>query len=653
MDFIIKLNRGLFVLIIFLFFSGLANAYKTEDFAKKSAYSNVKISPEGTHFGTVVRMDEKASLAVIDAKTFKVIGGAILPGNNEVMDYFWANNKRIVIQVGIKRSWEKKPHYYGELFAVNYDGSKGKMIYGYRAGQNQTGSHIKKTSSTYGWASIVDLLPDDEDNILVSSTKWSSKTEKFPSLHKLNINTGRLSRGIARSPIPEGTFVLGKDKKLKLVHGIDKDRNKLVYTYHPESDEKWKALPTNNYGSVFHPYTVTADNKSLYVLDDYKSDKTGLFKLSLSSGKLEKVYIDKEVDLTDVVQSTDLKTTYALKIDPDYPTYLMIDSSHKEAQLFKQLLATFPGNEINITSHSHDGRMWVIYTTSDISPGSYYLFDKKENQLRLIFKRHPHLKESELARTEAISFTARDKLKIHGYLTRPNKVESATKTPMVVLVHGGPHGPRDYWGYDPEVQLLASQGYSVLQVNFRGSGGYGYDFKEAGYLHWGDHIMQDIIDGTHWAIEQGKIDKDRICIMGASFGGYAAIQASTLAPDLYKCAITNVGISNLELMADSDIPDWYAGESYLEDVLGTDEAKIKAFSPVHHVSKLKGPVLIAHGKRDERVPFENAEQLEEALEEHGKEYETLYIDGEEHGFFNDKNRVLYFNTLSTFLKKHL
>lgn len=225
---------------------------------------------------------------------------------------------------------------------------------------------------------------------------------------------------------------------------------------------------------------------------------------------------------------------------------------------------------------------------------------------------------------------------------------------MVVNPHGGPHGIRDWWGFDPQNQLLAQNGMAVLQVNFRGSGGYGERFEQAGYQKWGSDIQHDIIDATQYVIDQGVADKERVCIAGGSFGGYSALQSAVLAPDMFKCAVGFAGVYDLELMFDEgDVARTRSGTSYLKDVLGQDKATLKAMSPSENVAKLKANLLLVHGGEDERAPIEQLESLEKALKAHNYPYQKLVMDNEGHGFYNDSHRAKYYDQMLSFLKTNL
>jgi dipeptidyl aminopeptidase/acylaminoacyl peptidase len=223
------------------------------------------------------------------------------------------------------------------------------------------------------------------------------------------------------------------------------------------------------------------------------------------------------------------------------------------------------------------------------------------------------------------------------------------------MPHGGPHsGIHDTWRWDHWAQFLASRGYAVLQPNFRGSGGYGYAFEHAGYHHWGTTMIDDITDGTRWAMEKGYVDGSRVCIFGASWGGYAALMSAVREPDLYRCAVGFAGVYDLKLqVSDSDTAESTMGRNYLADAVGTDDKTLAEQSPITYIERLKAPVLIIHGTADKRVPFSQAKRLRKALEQYHKPYEWMEKSGEEHGFYKDENNVEFLDRLAAFLGKNL
>ncbi|XOV81204.1 MAG: alpha/beta hydrolase family protein [Aestuariibacter sp.] len=614
-------------------------------------YHEAKISPDGKHLAIVIIKEGKRRLAVVDSSNFQPVGGADFGDKQEVGQFYWVSDERLVIKVLQHQPWDAAPAYYGELFAIDYDGRNGDLIYGYRAGEKQTGSAIKKKEGIRGWADIISLMPDDEDHILISSEPMDSKG-LISTVHRLNVNNGRMSGILATAPSAYTSFYANRQGEVVAAVGLNRDADKRVFLY--DDEQNWTELSFDDFGEAFEPLTLNSDGSKLYVLDNLNQDLTGLFSLDLKTGKREHIYTDEKVDITEVQFSSDREDVYALLVDDGYPAYVSFNTSTAEAKLYKELIKTFQGYRISITSRDRERKQWLIYARNDLNAGSFYLFNSESNQFKLLFANFHGVDPNLLSQSIPVSFAATDGATVNGYVTYPAGVPESQSVPLVVLVHGGPHGVRDYWGFDREVQLLASQGYAVLRVNFRGSGGYGQAFFDAGFGKWGDLIQQDIIDGTKWVIAQGGIDANKVCIMGTSFGAYSAVQASLLAPDLYKCAVANAGIYDLPRMFDEgDIPKLIFGEAFLEKALGMEETKLKQFSPVYNLDKLKAPVLIAHGRQDVRAPFSHAEALKEGLEALDKPYDWFVKDTEAHGFYNQENRAEYFEKVVDFLGQHL
>ena len=643
-----------------VFFVGLlvasvtGNTKNWDNIFTPSQYKNAKISPDGKHLAVSTLLEGEIVLAFLDRETLTAMTAVKLPGSLEVGQFYWVNNERVVIKVVKKDPWLEAPQFYGELYAVNSDGSKGKMIFGYRAGEMQTGSRIKKKESTFGWGDIVDILPEDEAHILISSTpmdKFKSIGEKLASVLKVNVYTGIIKKKLGRSPIPFSQFITDSHGKVKVVVGTDNNNDRQVY-YKKNND--WTKIPTETVGDKPIPLFIDASGKHLYTIDNYKQDISGIFKLDLETHQYKSVFTDNKVNVTNVEMTTDSRAAYAVRIDDGYPAYLILNKQLEEAKVFKRLIKTFPYSEINITSKSDNGRFFVVLVSSDIAPGTLYLFDTKNNEMKSLFTFKPDFTKTDFAQVEPIKFEALDGTILNGFFTQAKATHKDKLAPTVVLVHGGPHGVRDYWQFSSQVQYLVSHGFSVLQVNYRGSGGFGLNYQESGYKTWGNLIQQDISDGYQWLVKNKKAADNNVCIMGASFGAYSAIQSTTLYPDIYKCAIANAGIYDLELMfEEGDVYKRKAGLSYLKRVLGTDEQSLKSMSPVHYVAKIQVPLLLAHGEEDQRAPFEHAERLRSALDKEKKAYEWFAIDKEGHGFYNAETQKNYMRKVVTFLNSHL
>ena len=620
------------------------------EFSKDAVYSDVKLSPDGKFLSVIINVEGKRALGFVERSSYTMVNAVQFGGNYEVGDYYWVNDERVVIKMVVSQPWSKEPAYYGELYAVNWNGRQGSMIYGYTAAEQQTGKLIKQREATQGWAEIVDLYAKDDRKVVISSTPWGQDGSRVPELLLMDVYSGR-TRKIAHGPASHSQFVVNDSGEPVLAYAVDKHNDRVVFRYNPKTKD-WTEVPKQKFGNDFYPIALNEAQDGVYVFDDFQQDKMGLFELKLADFAYQEVFTDSKVDISNFEATKDGNKVFAFKLDDGRPSYALLTDKYTEAKLFKELLTTFAGDALHITSKTTDNKLWVVYSYSDVNPGTYYLYDANKKSISQLFSSRPYLADIALSTTKPVSFTSFDGTVIHGYFTA-GKNQSENK-PLIVNVHGGPHGVRDYWGYDNEVQLLSHAGYSVLQVNFRGSGGYGNALLKAGYLQWGDAIQRDIIAGTEWAIANGIAKKDNICIIGSSFGGYSALQSATLAPDLFKCAVGVAGIYDLNIMkSEGDIPLRSFGISFLEQVLGSDQAQLDAYSPVKQVAKLKAQVLIAHGKRDKRAPLEHAERLKDAMDEAGKPYQWLEFNDETHGFYSPQNREVYYRKLLQFLQTHL
>lgn len=612
---------------------------------------SAKISPDGKHLALTVRHEDSAILLFFKRDTMQPVGKVDFHDNYEPGDYTWANNERVVIQLVKRLYTSEQPVSYGELFSVNLDGTKGETIYGMQAGDGRASGKLKKKKTTYGWARIIDILPEDQEHILISSTPMSKSREDLASVLKLNIYSGIIKKDYGKAPISFAKFLTDKDGKAIIVSGTDKNNDQKVYL---KKDSEWHPLPEGTVSTSVNIISLSESGKFLYTIDSLNQDRRGIFRLNLEDYSYNNIFTDKAVNITDIEMSTDGRLAYAVRVDDGYPAYVMLDKTNDEAMTFKMLLQSFPYSEVNITSRTKDGNFYIIYVSSDIDPGSLYLFDKKAKKISLLFKYFPNINNKALLQMEPIKANAADGTIINGYFTAAKSSTKANPAPVVVMVHGGPHGVRDYWGFSRTVQYLALNGYSVLQVNYRGSGGYGDAFETSGHRAWGSLIQQDIYDTYQSLIEQGKALKGKACIMGASFGAYSAVQSAAIYPDTYQCAIANAGIYDLELMfEEGDVTERRAGLSYLKKVLGTDSVQLKSMSPVNYVEKITIPLLLAHGEDDERAPVEHVERLREALDKINKPYEWYVVDNEGHGFYNPSNQKAYMKKVLSFLDKHL
>ena len=622
-----------------------------EAFSAGLDYSQVKISPSGKYISFVSQQDGKNVLVLFSLEKNELLHMVRFPGNAQVGDHSWVNNERIVMAKEYLRGWTDHPLYYGELFAVNADGSKAKYLVGYRGGEQQLGTRVKKKKALMGTSYILDPLIHDEDNFLILTLPWNNSNEPHTVVYKVNVKTGKRKR-VTRSPTKMAGFLTDKEGNVRIAVSTEDSINQRIHT-RAVGERKWQEFELKADFSDINLVSFDKTGKKVYITASKSGEAAGVFLMDLETHEVSKIFQDSEVSPKDVWVDPASREFYAIEIEPGFPTYAFVDAQSKISKRLKSLLASLPGEQVQLVSSSENGEQTIIKASSDVNPGTYFLYNSKANQLRKLFSSRSQIDPKQMSTTQPISFKSRDGLQIHGYLTLPLNKEPRN-LPLVVMPHGGPHGPRDWWGFDPDAQLLASRGIAVLKVNFRGSGGYGRTFEHAGHQKWGSVIQHDIIDGTKYVIERGYADPKNMCIMGASFGGYSALQSSIIEPDMFKCAIGVVGVYDLPLMfEEGDVAARSSGQRYLTQVLGTDEAKLKAYSPSYNIDKLKAPVLIVHGGDDERAPIEQAEALIDALKKAKHPYEYMLLENEGHGFYKPAHRTKYYKRVLAFLDEHL
>jgi dipeptidyl aminopeptidase/acylaminoacyl peptidase len=629
----------------------LASPLPIETFSKGSEYSNVKLSPDGDYLSAKSEIDGKSALFFIDLSSFSVTYIMRFDGRAQVGDYQWVNNKRVVLQKQYKRGWKEQPEYRGELFGVDFNGKNGRNLVGYNVGGN-AGSRIKRAEPLSGTSYILDPLHNDKKHMLITTYPWGNSEEPFTRVYKVNVKTGK-RKEITRAPVRMANYLTDHQGVVRFAASTTDYIDQSIFMRNSEKDD-WAKLNIQELGySNVTPYAFDDSGQYVYAGASKNGEPTGIYKFDTKTKSFELIHQDKSVDPSNVWIDDSSKNLYAIEHELGYPSYTFVDSNAVMTKRLKALLKTFNGEQVQIVSSSNDGDISIVQTFTDLNPGEFYLYRAKENKLSFLFASRSWVDKSIMAETKPIKFKTRDGLTIHGYLTLPfNK--PAKNLPLVVMPHGGPHGPRDWWQWDPDAQLLANRGVAVLKVNFRGSGGYGDAFEIAGHQKWGAEIQYDIIDGVKYVTDQGIADKENICIMGASFGGYSALQSAIIEPDMFKCAIGVVGVYDLPLMfEEGDVSERDSGQRYLTEVLGTDIKLQKAFSPSYNVDKLKAPVLIVHSGEDRRVPIEQAESLIEALKKNNHTYQFELLESEGHGFYKEEHRTHYYKTVLAFLEQHM
>lgn len=632
------------------------------DFARHDRYRDVKISPDGEYLAASAIVRDKAVLSLIHLADMK--GVNVVPrDSDELAGFWWVAPRRVMYTVGQKVGGLEIPAPTGELYTVAADGRDEKLIFGYRAGAQAAASRIAGATREFAYGELIAPLSGDPNFALIASYpltgsgtgRWHAvaATDAFPEAYRIHLRTGVKVR-VATSPLRNARFLADPSGAVRFAFGADVDQMQKVY-YRVNDNAAWDLVfDQASDGRAVSPHAFSSDGKSVYFDCDGVNRVGGVCRWDVATRKLFTLWSGSESAPTELMLTADQNGVFAVGSMPGKPDVSVLDKSSPEATLLASLMRQFPQQRVHLGTQTRDGRKRVVTVDSDTNPGDFYLFDLDTRKLTFLLSRRPWIKPEQMAHMEPVTFPARDGLVLHGYLTRPTGTEATRSQPLIVYLHGGPYGVRDSWGFDSEAQLLASRGYAVLQINFRGSGGYGVPFMQAGFRQWGAAMQDDVSDATRWAIAQGIADPGRICIFGASYGGYAALEGAVRDPDLYKCAIGYVGIYDLRLMyTRGDIPQSIFGENYLKMVLGDDENELYDRSPISHLDRIKARIMLIVGGADERVPAVQGERLHEALLMRKIEHEWLYQRTEGHGFYAEAHLVDMYEKLLALLDQQI
>jgi len=603
-----------------------------EDILRPTQHTLVRISPSGRYIAATMRKPEnkenRVLLAIIDRETNKLVRVLDPEEKAEINRVWWVGDERLFVQT----TWggDGVQQYYQDprVVAINVDGT-GKRIF---------------------YASIIDTLIDDDQHMLIERCAKERIKGCLTYVQKVDTKGGTRGPRLADSPAINSWFFTDNAGNVLFASTWDDDNNQKIWILRGES---WE---------VFHDETksrteiqligTSRDDAHVFMRVERADAPDVIEKYTLASGDRTVVMSDPKLEPSFIVWSADGRQPIGAAYGLGVPRARFWDPTDPDAKLLRGMETAFPEDAVSFLSGSRDGQHIVVQVWSDRDLGSYYVLDRATKRMDLIARVKPWLNPEAMARSEAISFQSRDGITLHGYLTLPTA--TSAPPPLVVMPHGGPFFVKDDWAYDEEVQILAANGYAVLRVNYRGSDGFGLPFERMGYRQWGLKIMDDIFDGTRWAQASGRVDPQRACIWGSSFGGYAALMGAVREPELYRCAISTAGATNLLISRKwGDIQRSDSGRQYLDEAVGDDEKTLYEQSPIKHVNGIRTPILLVHGQHDQRVSFEHARAMVAAMEKAGKPMETYFFGDETHGIYGDENRREYYDRVLDFLRRHL
>lgn len=630
-----------------------------EPFIKKDKFDDIKLSPSGDYYAATVPLEDRTALAIMHRGDNKLTATFALGKNTHVADFWWVNPERVLISISEKYGQLDEPQLTGELYGINADGTATDILVGYRVQSRGAGTRIQPKKVEQVAAFLIDTLPADPRSVVISV--WPFSADPFTRAEKLDVYSGRTTP-LARSPVRRASFSTDNNGVVRFTSGAGSDNiRKLHYRAGENSD--WVLINDQSVtGNVETVIGFSADNRTAYLLAEQRQGANAVVAYDVETGKRELLLQDGNVDPYTVIYSDgavglDADTSAGrVPVGVGYmdgkPRTAFFDAKGKEARLYRTLEAAFPDHAVAITSLTADGKTALVQIASDRNPGDFYLFRIDEKKADYLLSRRDWFDPDKMAEMRPFQLKARDGLPLHGYLTVPHG-SNGKKLPMIVLPHGGPFGVADSWGFDTGAQMLAQAGYAVLQVNFRGSGGYGRAFEHAGARQWGLAMQDDLTDATRWAVQEGIADAGRICIYGASYGAYAALTGVAKEPALYQCAAGYIGVYDLPMMhTRGDVQRRGSGETYLREWIG-ERSELAAVSPTNMADRIKVPVFLAAGGEDERAPIQHSELMERRLKAAGVPVETLYYKTEGHGFYTEEHQREYHRKLLDFFARHI
>ncbi|MEP1385077.1 MAG: S9 family peptidase [Paraglaciecola sp.] len=617
-------------------------------FSQLPSFQNIRLSPSGNrivYIQNVPSPKNVASLNFYDLSTGKMT--PILSSDNKKISirwYRWASDDILLLSISDEQEFGRNKHLDTRLYSIDLSKDKFELKLLVKPAYS-TRNDIRNYWDPQFKDRVVDFLPDDPDHILMAI---DFEVPHQPAVYKVNIHNAKNQR-MLRSKLNVRHWITDRQSVVRIAVGENYDNGEFKYAYAKEKGASFKTLFKYN-ALTDKPINVLGFDLDPNILfyTQYKADKQALYKMDLTSNESTLLLAHENYDVDgEIIYAK--KTGEAIGLTDAHSPYGRFYFDDKHYVLHRQLDKAIPGASNFIHSQNKDGTKYIVRSESDTSPSFYYLGDKKEGSLSGLLNSYPELEGSKLAEHKKITFTTRDNLKIEALLTLPLFGEAPY--PTVVHPHGGP-GARDYSGFDPYVSFMTSRGYAVVRPNFRGSTGYGHEFAEAQKGRWGLEMQDDITDATEHLIEQGIAQKDKICIFGASYGGYAAMMATVKTPDLYACAVSFAGVSDLKALRKSR-SEYFVGSLFIDAQLGERSSDLASRSPINFVEKINTPLLIMHGVEDRSVPIDQSRKFVKELQAKGKAFRYVESTLGDHHLKLSEQRHEFFVELDGFLTEHL
>ena len=634
------------------------------DFAKHPPLGRPAISPNGQHIAVSVHNTENGQdihqLAVLHLPDLKFVSRLDMNDNYIPIDITWVDDKRLVMGTGEETGFSEQPVATGDIIAVDIDGKNKRVLYSDRS-RSSIGAMANILKIPVGFGTISGTPDKTNGHFYLTVNPSARRGGSDAQAHQTliyDVNTINGSVNEIGDIEYDGYDFLVHDGVVRYAFGEDNNQRNHAY-YRAAADQPWTELPEAVVGKSFQPRAISPDGKHLYAVGNPSGGPNELTISNLDGRDRKVLASNPRSSIGRVFWTPAPHEPYAVTVADGKPVITYLEKN-KYASALKALNEKFSDHYVSFADMNEDGSSIIVSASSDKDPGTYALFDTKTSNLRPLYQVLPWMNAELLGERKPFWFKASNGTEIGGFITLPPH-RTPKNLPTILIAHGGPLGVSDPWNLggsweNSEAQFLATRGYATVQVNYRGSGGRGKTFEDSGRLQMGTGLMQDMLDGLKWAVDQGYADPKRVCVYGASYGGYTAFFQPVYAPQgTFKCSVAIAGVADIRVQAQrSDTRRSRAGRNFLREAWGMDdEAYMAANSAIDHVDKFNVPVLIIHGEDDKRVPVQNARAMRDALERAGKPVEYMTRPKEGHGFFKEENNIDRYKVTEAFLDKYL
>lgn len=603
------------------------------DFATLPIMKKPILSPDGHRIAARQIADGITKILILDTDHPETVARKINLGTTDVIAVKWAGNHRLLLTIeGSQILPDGRQLQFLRLIAFNVDSGTSLLLD--RNSKGMYAGDVLYTDPTGSWA-------------LVASQDFY---DTYPSIKRVDLATGD---AIQVEKPRERVWDWYADDQGVVRAGVAYQGRRWTVWYRDKPDEKLRVVrgkfDKDDDGAV-DKFIFRGD--ASWILTNERTGRFGVYKYDVASGEIgAAIFEHPEVDVKDVMYNSATGEVRGIEYEDDRLRVQWLDADLKAVQA--KLDHALPDAITYVIDWSDDEKRFLVWSSSGSDPGRYFLLDRTTWKMHAVVDPFPHIDPAAMAEVKPVRYQARDGLALHGYLTLP-RGQSGKGLPLIVMPHGGPF-ERDHWEYDPIVQFLANRGYAVLQPQFRGSTGYGKDFVAKGYGEWGRKMQDDVDDGVDWLARSGQIDPRRVCIVGASYGGYAAMWGAIRNPERYRCAASLAGVSDLPALLKYDKKLFSAPRYYKEwrtQVGGEGKIDLRAVSPLSFAAQVRVPMLIGHGEKDQRVPPKQSHEMVDALNDAHAIVSSVFLKNSGHGFDSSADLQEWLGRLEEFLAQY-